>query len=141
MAGDTPVGFDTLCTEARDEGHGFMDRLAADWASGTMRFDRDGEALLAAYGSGVLVGLGSLTLDPVVPGALRMRRFYVRTTFRRQGIGRALAAALLRRPARAGRAAMVNAGTADAPAFWAALGFEPDMRDGHTHVHRLPGRS
>jgi hypothetical protein len=28
----------------------------------------------------------------------------------------------------------VNAGTADAPAFWSAMGFEPDARNGRTHV-------
>jgi hypothetical protein len=28
----------------------------------------------------------------------------------------------------------VNAGIAEAPAFWEALGFMLDRRDGHTHV-------
>jgi hypothetical protein len=27
----------------------------------------------------------------------------------------------------------VNAGTPDAPAFWTAMGFEPDARNGRTH--------
>ena len=62
-------------------------RLASDWASGAMRFDRPGEALLAAYSEGVLAAIGGITIDPIVPDALRMRRFYVRPAFRRTGIG------------------------------------------------------
>jgi hypothetical protein len=72
--------------EARAEGHQFLDRLASDWASGAMRFDRPGEALLAAYSEGVLAAIGGITIDPIVPDALRMRRFYVRPAFRRAGL-------------------------------------------------------
>jgi len=43
-----------------------------------MRFDRHGEALLAARVTGVLAGIGGLTIEPVLAGALHMRRFYVR---------------------------------------------------------------
>jgi hypothetical protein len=68
--------------EARAEGHAFLDRLANDWASGAMRFDRPGEALLAAYSQGVLAAIGGITVDPIVAEALRMRRFYVRPAFR-----------------------------------------------------------
>ena len=75
-------------------------------------------------------------LDPVVPGALRMRRFYVHPAFRRHGIGRRLAVALLKRPGTAGRSVTVNAGTIGAPVFWEALGFVAAPRRGHTHVRR-----
>jgi GNAT superfamily N-acetyltransferase len=60
-----------------------------------MRFDRPGEALLTAYSAGVLAAIGGITIDPIVPDALRMRRFYVRPAFRRTGIGREIALALL----------------------------------------------
>jgi GNAT superfamily N-acetyltransferase len=67
-----------------------------------------------------------------VPGALRMRRFYVRPAFRRIGVGRQLVRALL-----AGvdgdRSITVNAGPASI-AFWESLGFNLDPRDGHTHI-------
>ena len=127
-----PVGFDALRADALAEGFRQVERLAADWEAGRTRFDRDSEALLAARLNGALVGIGGLTIEPVVPGALRMRRFYVRPAFRRIGVGRRLVAALL-----AGvdgdRSIMVNAAPAST-AFWERLGFDPDRRDGHTHI-------
>ena len=41
---ELPADFDTIRAEARAEGYRFLDRLAKDWASGAMRFDRPGEA-------------------------------------------------------------------------------------------------
>jgi GNAT superfamily N-acetyltransferase len=127
-----PVGFDALRAEALAEGFRQVERLASDWETHTTRFDRDGEALLAARLHGVLVGIGGLTIEPVVFGALRMRRFYVRPAFRRIGVGRQLVTALL-----AGvdgdRSITVNAAPASI-AFWESLDFSPDPRDGHTHI-------
>jgi len=111
-----------------------VERLAVDWEAGRTRFDRPGEALLAARLNGGLAGIGGLTIEPVVPGALRMRRFYVRPAFRRIGVGRQSVTALL-----AGldgdRTITVNAPPASI-AFWEALGFNPDPRDEHTHILR-----
>src|SRR6266478_8499123 len=127
-----PAGFEELRAEALAEGFRQVERLAADWEAGRTRFDRDGEALLAARLNGVLVGIGGLTMEPVVPGALRMRRFCVRPAFRRIGVGRQMVTALL-----AGvdddRSITVNAAPASI-AFWESLGFNPDPCDGHTHI-------
>src|SRR5205807_9615223 len=100
---------------------------ATDWAAGMIRFDRPGEALLAGHLDNELAAVGGLTIDPAVPGALRMRRFYVRQQCRRSGIGRRLATALLERAAEAGRPVTVNAGAGSEP-FWTALGFIPNPR-------------
>ena len=131
-----PDGFDTVRAEASAEGYRNMESLALDWTSGAMRFDGDGEALLAAHVQGTLAGIGGLTIEPVVPGAFRMRRFYVRRHFRRQGIGRQLALALIEPTLARDAVITVNAGNVDAPAFWLRLGFTADLRDGHTHVLR-----
>ena len=136
---ELPSGFDTLRAEARAEGYWFVERLATDWLSLTARFDRDGEALLAAWVNGVLAGIGGLTIDPVVPDALRMRRFYVRLAYRRSGIGHKMATALLQPARSAGGLVTVNAAPASA-AFWESLGFVADARDGHTHVYQLHKR-
>src|SRR4051812_18002373 len=90
-----PTGFDKLRAEARAEGHQFLDRLAKDWAFGVMRFDQPGEAFLAAYSGDVLAGVGGITTDPVIPDALRMRRFYIWPRFRRSAIGQTIAIMLL----------------------------------------------
>jgi GNAT superfamily N-acetyltransferase len=132
---ELPADFDTIRAEARAEGYQFLDRLANDWASGAVRFDRPGEVLLAAYSEGVLTAIGGITIDPIVPEALRMRRFYVRPAFRRTGIGREIALALLEGALQRVRVVTLNAAEKSVP-FWEALGFVPQARDGHTHIWR-----
>jgi GNAT superfamily N-acetyltransferase len=95
VVGKLPADFGTMQAEARAEGYRFLDRLGSDWGSGAMRLDRPSEALLSAYSEGVLAAIGGITIDPIVPDALRMRRFYVRPAFRRTGIGGEVALALL----------------------------------------------
>lgn len=98
-----------------------------------MRFDREGEALLAARVEGVLAGIGGLTVDRTLPEALRMRRFYVAKSLRRNGIGRAIAENLLAHARASGRHVTVNSAPGSEP-FWESLGFVSDLCDGHTHV-------
>lgn len=135
-----PRGFEALRAEAHAEGYRHLERLATDWNSGLTRFDRDGEALLAAFVENTLAGIGGLTMDPALAENLRMRRFYVGGAFRRCGIGRRLAAALLGGAARAGRSVTVNAAAGSAP-FWESLGFVAAMRDGRTHLLSRTGKT
>jgi GNAT superfamily N-acetyltransferase len=130
---EMPAGFDVLRAEARAEGYRHIDRLADEWLAGTMRFDRDGEALIAAGLDRRLAGIGGITIDPSQPGALRMRRFYVRCSFRRAGIGRAIAVKLLAHARAFGHPVTVNAGAGSEP-FWRSLGFVAETRNGHTHI-------
>jgi GNAT superfamily N-acetyltransferase len=104
---------------------------------GAIRFGRPGEALLAAYSDDVPAAIGGITIDPVLPDALRMRRFYVRSAFRRAGIGHEVAQVLLERAFRSVRVVTLNAAVDSVP-FWEALGFVPQVLDGHTHVHWQP---
>lgn len=131
VANALPAGFEALRAEARAEGHSMLDTLAAEWSSGAMRFDKPGEMLLTAYVDDVLAAIGGLTQEKSIPGALRMRRFYVALACRRYGVGRALATALLHQTA--ARTVTCNAASGSEP-FWEALGFVPDRRAGYTHV-------
>src|SRR5260370_38613196 len=70
VRGALPAGFNALRAEALAEGFRQVERLAADWEAGRTRFDRDGEALLAARLNGVLVGIGGLTSQPAGPPSL-----------------------------------------------------------------------
>jgi len=128
-----PAGFNVLRAEARAQGYRHIERLADEWIAGVMRFDREGEALIAATVAWQLAGIGGLTIDPSEAGALRMRRFYVRAAFRRNGIGRAIADHLLARAYALGRRVTVNAGGGSEP-FWRSLVFVAEARNGHTHV-------
>jgi GNAT superfamily N-acetyltransferase len=85
---------------------------------------------LAAYVGAALAGIGGLTQELAIPGALRMRRFYTALAFRRAGVGRALADALLRQAT--ARTITCNA-AAGSEAFWEALGFVPDRHERRTH--------
>ena len=127
-----PVGFDRLRNAARLEGFKHVDRLAHDWEQGAARFDRPGEGLLAVYAGDELAGIGGLTIDPHQFDLFRMRRFYVLPQFRKQGIGRALAAALLD-----GIETDIGVNAPqEAQPFWRAIGFEPELRGGRTHIMR-----
>ena len=136
---DLPAGFDALRSDARREGHTNMERLAIDWERGTNRFAAKGEALLAAFVAGELAGVGGMTIDPVCPEALRLRRFHVRPRFRRLGVGRCLALALMEQARPLTNRLVLNAETELATRFWEALGFVADRRDSHTHAWRAPG--
>jgi nucleoside triphosphate diphosphatase len=128
-----PSGFHALRNAARAEGYRMLDTLAAGWEDREIRFAQDGEALFSAHCGDRLVAIGGMTWDPTVPGALRMRRFYVAKEFRRRGIGRRLVVSLLDGREVAARPIVVNAGH-DSEAFWVSLGFIADRRQGHTHV-------
>jgi GNAT superfamily N-acetyltransferase len=130
-----PADFAAMHAEARAEGFGMLDVLAAEWASGKNRFAGDGEALFAGYVDDGLAGIGGMTLDPFTSGALRMRRFYVRARYRCLGIGEAIASTLIARPETTGRVITTNAASGS-EAFWESLGFVPDRREQQTHVRR-----
>jgi GNAT superfamily N-acetyltransferase len=140
VAGELPTGFGDLRADAKAEGHRFVDRLAVDWVEGAMRFDRRGELLLAAYVDRELAGIGGLTIEPLVPNALRMRRFYVRPSHRRNGAGRQLALALLEHGKEFTELVTVNAQEASFP-FWESLGFIREGGDGLTHARDLTGEA
>jgi GNAT superfamily N-acetyltransferase len=138
IKGSLPPGFELLRHAADGEAYNMLALLAKEWADGTNRFEKPGEALVAAYDAGALAGLGAMTHDPNIEGALRMRRFYVSPRHRRSGVGRALAHALLDRPEVQGKTVTLNAPQVEAARFWEALGFVRDNKDGHTHVRMEP---
>jgi GNAT superfamily N-acetyltransferase len=133
VVGALPAGLDALRLEARGDGYRMLDTLATEWTSAAQRFVHPGEALLAAYVGDELAGIGGITQEPTIPGALRMRRFYVALAHRRTGVGRMLAAVLLE--GADGRIVTTNA-AAGSEAFWGSLGFVAERRDGYTHIRR-----
>ncbi|API54170.1 GNAT family N-acetyltransferase [Rhizobium leguminosarum] len=132
-----PQAIADLESEARREGYLHLTRLVDEWSTGDNRFQRDGERLLGAYVDGELVGIGGMTVETAMSGALRMRRFYIRPAMRGRGIGRMLAMALLDHACSFCTVVTVHAGNDGAAKFWESLGFQPRGRDGHTHLLAL----
>jgi GNAT superfamily N-acetyltransferase len=116
-----PDGFAALRAEAEAEGHRHMSRLADEWATNPADF----VVLIAAALDGELAGIGGLTREPQTTdrATLRMRRLYVSASARRQGVGRALANALLQEAFDRLATVTVHAGNDGAAAFWEAMGF------------------
>jgi ribosomal protein S18 acetylase RimI-like enzyme len=88
-----------------------------------------GGALLLALVDGQLAGCGALRPLPDVdyPNACEMKRLYVRRAFRRFGLGRALAQALIDRATQAGYSTMLLDTLDDMEAargLYGSLGFE-----------------
>jgi GNAT superfamily N-acetyltransferase len=137
VIGTLPQQIHSLAIEARREGYRFLDRLIDEWSDGSNRFDRNGECLLMVFIGKVPAGIGGLTAEPRIAGALRMRRFYIHPSARGQGIGRMLADALIGRARQMTTLLTVHSGTGDASAFWQALGFQECFGDGYSHLLRL----
>jgi GNAT superfamily N-acetyltransferase len=135
---DLPDGFDALLADAASEGVSHMARLAEGWASGDQRFEDNSEALLGALLAGELAGIGGLSIEPAAAEpARRVRRFYVRPAFRRQGVASTLASALIQEALDQVDLLTCNAAASPAAApFWEAQGFSRDSSGPWTHVLR-----
>jgi GNAT superfamily N-acetyltransferase len=116
-----------LVAESEQEGWRFLRRLADEWAAGTNRFDRPGEAPLAAWVDGGLVGVCGLNADPYAgdPTIGRVRRLYVLRAFRGRGVGRLLVEAVLQSARPWFRLLRVRTENAAAGRLYERLGFVP----------------
>jgi GNAT superfamily N-acetyltransferase len=134
---DLPEDFDALVAEAFSEGVRNLALLAEGWRGG-VRFQDDGEALFAAFLAGTLAGIGGLSVETgAAEPARRLRRFYVSPRFRRQGVGTALASALIHEGLDSVALLTVNAAASPAAGpFWAAQGFVADTSGPWTHILR-----
>lgn len=127
-----PSDLEVLRRDAAAEGKRFLERLYIEWQSGEQRFSGTHEVLLGVRVNGELAGVGGMTVDPDMPSAMRMRRFFIRPAYRRHGLGRQLATAILSRTIPGGAIVTVNTDNTEAAAFWEAIGFQCDPRSGCT---------
>lgn len=133
-----PHGFDVILAEATAEGVRNMAMLATEFGSADDPYVDPG-ALFAAFADGELAGVGGVTVQVgLTEPAMRMRRLYVRPAFRRTGVARALAGAMMQQGFQTAPLLVLNAGASDAaPPFWEAMGFELVAWPRITHAIRL----
>lgn len=133
-----PEGFDDLRRQAGMEGYGFLDRMAEE----VSRDDYGGQAelpvLFAALSGGDLAAVGALNADPYdpAPDLVRLRHVYVAPAFRRSGVGRSLATALIQQGFALAERLSLRAADERAAAFWEAAGFSRD-ENGTERTHIL----
>jgi aminoglycoside 6'-N-acetyltransferase len=127
-----------LISEAKSLGFDFVRRLRDDYLSGANRFDKPGEGLFATFADGALTGIGGLNMDHYArdPSIGRVRHLYVMASHRRQGIGRALATAIMSAAIAGFSSLRLRTLTAEGRRFYEALGFER-LRGGHEATHAL----
>lgn len=129
-------GIETLQSEARAEGYGFIETLVEEWANARNRFDAPGEVLCGHLEEGALVAVGALSIDPFCgrPDIGRIRKVYVRRAWRNKGIGGALVATLVERARNHFRCVRLRAENAEAARLYERLGFAPIAGPDATHI-------
>lgn len=133
-----PDEFGAMLAEATAEGVRNMAMLAREVGAPDDPFHEPG-ALFAAFVGGDLAGVGGVTVQTGLgEPAMRMRRLYVRPAFRRTGVARALAGAMMQQGFQTAPLLTLNAGASAAAApFWEATGFERVNWAVITHALRL----
>jgi GNAT superfamily N-acetyltransferase len=132
-----PMGFAELEADAKADGHGHLTRLAAELAKSPAIF----HAIIACCLDGKLAGIGAITDEPALTSqpTWRIRRLYVHRKYRRRGVARAIAEALLQEAAGKVSAVTVHAGNDDAVQFWETIGFRPVVGRAWSHETTTSG--
>jgi GNAT superfamily N-acetyltransferase len=133
----------TLIAEGERSGSRFVGRLATEWSSGANRFDKPGEALVAARLDGQVVGVCGLNVDPYTADRRvgRVRHLYVMEAYRRHGIGRRLLADVVAAARGPFDRLRLRAANSEAARFYEAIGFAPCPEEADsTHALDLRGK-
>jgi len=127
-----------LASEARQQGYRFMDRLIQDARTNKNRFTGDGERFLGVFLDGKLVGCGGINRDPFTTEPVgRLRRLFVSSSCRRNGVATRLVRELLRQSAAHFPTVRLRAADNGASDFFLRLGFSRINDDQATHSIKI----
>lgn len=131
-----------LVRESEEQGFDFLDRLIDNYENGSNRFDQPGEGLFGVYDGETLIAIGGLNCDPFLfdPFVGRVRRVYVASAYRRQGVGKMLLEAIISAAKGHFKLLTLRADTPDAAALYEGLGFqtEPRIENATHHLQLTP---
>jgi GNAT superfamily N-acetyltransferase len=115
-----------MLEESRAQGFGFLDRLVDEYDRGINRFDKPGEGLFGVYSGGEMIAIGGLNHDPYLgqSDVARVRRVYVRSAWRRKGVGKRLVQHIIASAREHFRLLTLRTMTAEADQFYWAIGFQ-----------------
>jgi ribosomal protein S18 acetylase RimI-like enzyme len=129
-----------LVVESEHSSWRFMRKFLNEWLDGTNRFDRPGEALLAAMDGEKIVGICGLNIDPYRADSTvgRLRRLYVLQSCRGRGLGRQLIQAAIAAARDTFRLLRVRTENQQAAQLYEKLGFAVvDNDENATHSLEL----
>jgi GNAT superfamily N-acetyltransferase len=115
-----------LIKESKEDGFRFVERLVNDYQNGTNTFNHFGEGLFGIFNNdGALIGIGGLNIDPFSNDLSigRIRRFYVRKAYRRNGIGSLLVNTIIEEAKRYYHILVLHTDTEQGDKFYSSLGF------------------
>ena len=117
---------DSLVKQSKEDGFRFVERLVNDYKSGSNTFKHSGEGLFGVFNEeGVLVGIGGLNKDPFANEQYigRLRRFYIRKEYRRNGVGSLLVKKIVDDAKRYYKILVLRTDTEQADKFYTSIGF------------------
>ena len=114
-----------MIDESVSQGFRFLTRLSTEWSSGENRFEKENEGFYGFWIEENLMAVGGLNIDPFSedPRIGRLRRFYVKESQRRKGIGRRLVSHILEKAQSNFDCITLNTDTSLAARFYESLGF------------------
>lgn len=118
-------GFEALKEASIKEGFHFVERLEHEWIKGINQFSQEGEALYKIREKGQLAGIGGITTCPYHSHEKtgRLRRFYIFSSWRRQGKGKQLVQHILDQARFHFHEIVLFTDSQEAAAFYESLGF------------------
>ena len=134
-----PYDWSEILDASQAEGHRMVERLLADFKTGTNQFALQGEILLAHLRGKTIVAVAGLNQEQETRFGKggRIRRLYVIPSRRDKGLARSLIEEISSFARGQHEVLTVNVGTVEARGFYEHLGFDPVEHPRITHTKRL----